>query len=794
MRLRGLTAVIGAAACIAGGLVTGVPAYAAPVSGTVQVNEVESNDPNKRPDWTELHNFGDEPVDLSGYQIVDNDPKHTPWVIPQGTIIDAGGFLVFEEKTHFDFGLGKDDSVRLLDPSGALIDELSWTGHANGTYGIDPRTGEIVDMAPTPGEPNVASPAPGAVVLNEIDSAPADYVELYNTGAQAVDLGKYELRDNSDDHRWRFPAGTMLEPGAFFTVDSDSAGQIYSEAKWIDGKFGDAIGIGSGDSMRIIALDDGTVIDEFSWTEHASYNGSEADATLSRCPDGTGSWQIGTPTLGAPNTCVAEIPTPETPAPAPTPSDVVVLDTTEMFLEDSSGLDVHDGHLYAIDNGTGTFWKLAIASDGSVKFADGWEQGKRIRFQKDADDPSAKGPDTEGITVDGQGMVYAASERDNSNKGVNFNTILMVDPNAAGPDLVAPKEWDITDKLPAVDANVGIEAVEWVANDSIAGKLVDANTGAPYDPANYPNAVADGVFFTALEANGHVYAFVLDENGGSTLIADIDSGLGGAMALDFDTKNGQLWVAADNGHEGQRVTLTFNGTTAPEITKYPGIAGMETLNNEGFALGLDNCVDGTRNAYFFEDGVKSGALKYGAIPCAVTEPTPTPGPTDPAAVTPTITTDRPTYTPQAEVKFTVTGFGANETVRIELHSDPVQVATVTTDAAGAASGTFTLPADAAHGPHDVVATGEASNSRASTSITITSDADIADVNASASNTAEGLASSGAEGLTWMLVVAGVIVVLGAGLFLLSRGNRSNDDDLDDPTTGAASGSTSTTLE
>ena len=94
-----------------------------------------------------------------------------------------------------------------------------------------------------------------------------------------------------------------------------------------------------------------------------------------------------------------------------------------------------------MDNGTGRFWILDVASDGTLSFADGFEEGKRIRFQKDAGNPDAAGPDAEGITVDGSGLVYIASERDNSAKGVNYNTILMVDPQAEGSDLVALKEW-----------------------------------------------------------------------------------------------------------------------------------------------------------------------------------------------------------------------------------------------------------------------------------------------------------------------------------------------------------------
>ena len=293
---------------------------------------------------------------------------------------------------------------------------------------------------------------------------------------------------------------------------------------------------------------------------------------------------------------------------------VTAWDTTRTFLADSSGLDFHDGRLYAVDNGTGRLWILDVALDGTLSFVPGFENGKRVRFYSRE---SASGPDAEGVTVDGDGFVYIASERDNSRSSVNWNVILQVDPWVDANELVALREWDITNSLPPVAANAGIEAVEWVSNAHVAGKLFDQNTNAPFNPANYPGAIADGVFFVALEANGHVYAYVLYDDETFVQIADINSRLGGAMALDYDEYENVLWVKADNTQGNRSAVLTFNGTPNVGIVHVNPPSGLAVNGNfEGFAIAEARyTVNGQRPVYHFEDGSTSRSLHIGSIWC-----------------------------------------------------------------------------------------------------------------------------------------------------------------------------------
>ena len=134
------------------------------VPSVIKVNEVESSG-GAPGDWVELFNTGASSVNVSGYVFKDNDDLHA-YAIPAGTIIAPGGYLVLDEAA-FGFGLGGNESARLFDTGGALLDTYSWTVHATTTYGRCPNgTGAFVTMSTvTKGTVNnCAAVPPGPVV------------------------------------------------------------------------------------------------------------------------------------------------------------------------------------------------------------------------------------------------------------------------------------------------------------------------------------------------------------------------------------------------------------------------------------------------------------------------------------------------------------------------------------------------------------------------------------------------------------------------------------------------------
>jgi hypothetical protein len=814
----------------------------------VVVNEIVYDDAATGLDDTiELYNVGPVTADLSGWMVTD-DKAEEFGVLPSGTAIAPGGFLVLVKDVDFPFGLGKNDSVVLLDTTSTTIDEYAYENTAPvSTWARCPDgTGDWAHATePTPGAANNCTPIvvpaePGSILINEVDSQPSDWIEFFNPGDEALDISGYEVRDNSDDHQWRFPVGSSIAAGEFLVVEADAVGLVYNGTDWVSGSFTSAIGIGGGDKIRLYDTTSALIDETGAWTEHAAIDGDAAAATLARCPDGVGEFRLALITKGAANECVpptvavneinsngtdwveivntgdapvdvsgwtvmdndpvghaadvtpladgavlaagaylvlttgiefgfglgngdtvtlrdangttvdehaypehaagfwARCPDgtgafedvaagtpgakntcdgsgPEEPEEPELPlgvwpggAEVTVLDPEPTFFEDSSGLDSEQtaggGVLWAIDNGTGTFWKLDVAADGSVSFADGWDDGKRIRFQKDAANPGAAGPDTEGITAAGDGFIYAASERDNSAKAVNWNVVLKVDPAAAGPDLVALQEWDLTASLPAVGANLGIEAVEWVADSALTGRLWDDSTSSTYDPADYP-LHGDGLFFVAVEDGGGVFGFALNTDGTFDLVATIDPGLTGVMALDYDSVLGSLWAVCDNGCGTAAAIITLNGTVDPSIAHVARPAGLPDVNNEGFATApIEIDADGTRPAWWFADGFAAESLHLGTLTAVDLPPTGVdPAPVPDAELTEgsrgTVTAPS-TAIAGSTVVVTVGEQYAGQTVRVWLHSTPTLLGELVVSATGTVS--VTVPVPTAVGDHRVV--------------------------------------------------------------------------------------------
>jgi hypothetical protein len=84
----------------------------------VCINEFQSTSDFGGPDdWVEIYNRGVESFDLSGCFLSDQRGDNTKWTFPQGTVLDAGGFLViYEDALDFGFASEGNDLIMLTAP------------------------------------------------------------------------------------------------------------------------------------------------------------------------------------------------------------------------------------------------------------------------------------------------------------------------------------------------------------------------------------------------------------------------------------------------------------------------------------------------------------------------------------------------------------------------------------------------------------------------------------------------------------------------------------------------------
>jgi len=199
-------------------------------------------------DWVEFYNTTDEPINIGGWFISDNDADLMKYEIEESFIIPAYGYAVFyadpnfgpgsaDPGSHTGFAFSENgEKVYLTSGSGGNLTGVYSTERkfdpsepdvAFGHYVKSTGGNDFVAMsANTPGWEN-AGPKIGPIVITEIAYHPfsngdAEYVELYNNSGSPVKLyddGKSEpwrFVDDPDDPglEFYFPSGSPITLGA----------------------------------------------------------------------------------------------------------------------------------------------------------------------------------------------------------------------------------------------------------------------------------------------------------------------------------------------------------------------------------------------------------------------------------------------------------------------------------------------------------------------------------------------------------------------------------------------------
>lgn len=207
-------------------------------------------------DWVELKNNTDQPISLNGYFLSDKENKPMKWRFPEGaTIAPNGYYLVYcsgkdrlqqNGVPHTNFSLSAErETVVLSDSYGRLVDRVSIENVPEDySYGrSDVGDWRLFEQA-TPAQPNNAAGQarsdemfraynPTGVIISEVlasndsivlnaNGLMTDFVELYNSSSQPVDLTGYGLSDSlKRPRRWQFPQGAVIQPGEYKVIYLD---------------------------------------------------------------------------------------------------------------------------------------------------------------------------------------------------------------------------------------------------------------------------------------------------------------------------------------------------------------------------------------------------------------------------------------------------------------------------------------------------------------------------------------------------------------------------------------------
>jgi hypothetical protein len=245
------------------------------ISDTIQINEVYYNvapemgdDPDA--EWVELYNQSANPINLKNWTLTDNSskdkilaaddmfiPSHTFVLISRdntiwlkwGIDINNSPNISFIELTGTNiYNLAKGgDRLVLKNDLSKVIDEASWgsdktyfnisavdIGHSleRKDLGLDTDTAaDFTDrISPTPGREYIKQTYSNDLKISELVPQPADgteneFIELYNSGDQKLDISNWKLVDKIGSTKtYAFPIGTFIEARSYLVLPRGSTG------------------------------------------------------------------------------------------------------------------------------------------------------------------------------------------------------------------------------------------------------------------------------------------------------------------------------------------------------------------------------------------------------------------------------------------------------------------------------------------------------------------------------------------------------------------------------------------
>ena len=233
--------------------------------GSVIINEVMADpmtglrdDDDELVDWIELRNTTSHDIALSNFALSDNEKRPLKWRFPDGAVIPANGYyLVFcsgkdrqdrnmPDVWHTNFRISaENETIILSDSQGHVLDRVMIDNLPQDcSWGRNDNNQMQVFTTPTPTLPNnqtgfnqmdvnLRALNKTGVWISEVlasnngvatydGAAKTDWIEIYNSSTEVVDISDWGLSDDlGRGRKWQFPKGTYISPGEYKVIQCD---------------------------------------------------------------------------------------------------------------------------------------------------------------------------------------------------------------------------------------------------------------------------------------------------------------------------------------------------------------------------------------------------------------------------------------------------------------------------------------------------------------------------------------------------------------------------------------------
>ena len=232
--------------------------------GSVVINEIMADpvtglrdDDDELCDWIELYNTTNSDISLASLGLSDNEGKPLKWRFPENAVIPARGYYLvlctgkdrmdrIKNAPHTNFRISAErETIILTDSQGHVLDRVMIDNlPVDCSWGRNEAGQMQMFQIPTPTLPNsqtgfnqmdfnLRAMNKTGVYISEVmasndsvttypDAATGDWIELYNSGSETVDLSNWGLSDRLErGRRWQFPQGTTIGAGEYKVIMCD---------------------------------------------------------------------------------------------------------------------------------------------------------------------------------------------------------------------------------------------------------------------------------------------------------------------------------------------------------------------------------------------------------------------------------------------------------------------------------------------------------------------------------------------------------------------------------------------